>query len=356
MRHVGPAWQRPTADDPDRLIVTFRAGTTPAARGAAVRASGARQSTKLPNSRSVALKAPTGHAQDVLAKLRADPDVLSASVDHRRFLDADPTGEPLWNELWGLENLGQDLFGGHPDTGGSVDADIDARQALGIATGDPATVVAVIDDGVDFTHPDLADRAWTNPGESGGGRETNGIDDDNNGYIDDVHGWDFCHNDNTVHDFGDDSHGTHVAGTIAASLERRRRRRRRAECLDHGAQVHQRRHASDCGLDSQAIAAIAYAKSFGVHIVNASWGARGRPQGAPDLYDAIKNSGMLFVAAAGNDSDDSDDRRTRFRTCRRPSTCRTSCRSRRSTTPAGSPRSRTTARRPSTSRRPEKRS
>ena len=218
LRHVGPDWQRPTADDPDRLIVTFRAGTTPATRGAAVRASGAHQSINLPHSRSVALEAPAGHAQDVLAMLRADPDVLTAHVDHRRFLDADPTAEPLWNELWGLDNLGQGLFFGQPDTGGSVDADIDGRQALGIATGDPATVVAIIDDGVDLTHPDLADRAWTNPGESGGGRETNGIDDDNNGYVDDVHGWDFCHNDNTVHDFGDDSHGTHVAGTIAASL------------------------------------------------------------------------------------------------------------------------------------------
>ena len=130
-----------------------------------------------------------------------------------------PDRRTPWDELWGLENTGQELYQGEPGTGGTADADIDGRQALGITTGDPATVVAVIDDGVDFSHPDLAARAWTNPGESGGGTETNGIDDDGNGYIDDVHGWDFCHDDNTVHDFDDDYHGTHVAGTIAASLD-----------------------------------------------------------------------------------------------------------------------------------------
>ena len=62
----------------------------------------------------------------------------------------------------------------------------------------------------------------------------------------------------------------------------------------------------DCGLDSAAIAALDYAKSFGVKIANASWGGRGRPQDAPELYDAIASSGLLFVAAAGNDGDDSD--------------------------------------------------
>jgi subtilisin family serine protease len=165
--------------------------------------------------------------------------------------------------------------------------------------------VAIIDDGVDFSHPDLAARAWTNPGESGGGRETNGIDDDGNGYIDDVHGWDFCHNDKSVHDFGDDFHGTHVAGTIAASLNGSG-----VVGVAPSVSIMALKFISDdpdCGLDSQAIAAIEYAKSFGVHIVNASWGAHGDVHAAPELYSAIKSSGMLFVAAAGNEADDSDN-------------------------------------------------
>jgi len=304
VRRGGHAWDQPAVDDPSRLIVTFRPGTTAAARTRAMQATGARQTTKLPHTRAVALTAPAGHANDVMATLRADPHVQRVSVDHRRYRDADPTGEPYWDELWGLDNLGQEIYGGYPGTAGSPDADIDARQALGITTGDPATVVAVIDDGVDFTHPDLAGRAWTNPGESGGGRETNGIDDDGNGYIDDVHGWDFCHNDNTVHDFDQDFHGTHVAGTIAASLNGIG-----VVGVAPTVSIMALKFISDdmdCGLDSGAIAAIDYAKSFGVHIANASWGGRGRPQDAPELHDAIANSGMLFVAAAGNDGDNSD--------------------------------------------------
>jgi subtilisin family serine protease len=297
LRRGGPAWDQPTADDPSRLIVTFKPGTTSAARMTTMNASGARQTTKLPHTRVMALRAPAGQTEEVVAALRADPHVMRVGVDHRRYLAANPTGEQYWDEQWGLENTGQ--------YGGTVDADIDGRQAIGITTGNPATVVAVIDDGVDFSHPDLAARAWTNPGESAGGRETNGIDDDANGYIDDVHGWDFCHNDNTVHDFDDDGHGTHVAGTIAASLNG-------VGVVGVAPNVSIMAlkfigNDLDCGLDSGAIAALAYAKSFGVKIANASWGARGRPQDAPELYDAIATSGLLFVAAAGNDGDDSDN-------------------------------------------------
>jgi subtilisin family serine protease len=229
--------------------------------------------------------------------------VARVSVDHRRFRDADPTAEQFWTELWGLDNTGQDIRQGH-ERGGTVDADVDAPQAMAVTTGTPSTVVAVIDDGVDFSHPDLTRRAWTNPGESGGGKETNGIDDDANGYVDDVHGWDFCHDDNTVHDFDDDQHGTHVAGTIAASLDGVG-----VVGVAPGVSIMGLKFLSngaDCGFDSMAIAAIDYASSFGVRIVNASWGGVGAPGDALNLRDAIRDSGMLFIAAAGNDSSDND--------------------------------------------------
>ena len=164
--------------------------------------------------------------------------------------------------------------------------------------------MAVIDDGVDFSHPDLAARAWTNPGESGDGKETNGLDDDDNGYVDDVHGWDFCHGDNTVHDFDDDFHGTHVAGIVAASLDGAG-----VVGVAPGVSIMGLKFLGDdqdCGFDSMAIAAIEYAKSFGVRIINASWGGVGLPSDAPELHDAIRDSGMLFVAAAGNSGGDND--------------------------------------------------
>lgn len=301
---VRPAWDRPSGDDPSRLIVTFRPGTSAAARKAAIATAGADPVADLPATRSVALHAHAGRSAAATAALRADAHVLRVSIDHRRYRDADPTTEPYWHELWGLDNTGQDIYQGEPGSGGSPDADIDGREALAITTGDPSVVVAVIDDGVDFSHPDLAGRAWTNPGESGGGKETNGIDDDGNGYVDDVHGWDFCHNDNTVHDVGDDFHGTHVAGTIAASLDGVG-----VVGVAPNVSIMALKFLGNdpaCGFDSGAIAAIAYAKSFGVRIANNSWGGNGDPKGAPDLYDAIATSGMLFVAAAGNGGADND--------------------------------------------------
>ena len=136
------------------------------------------------------------------------------------------------------------------------------------------------------------------PGEAGA-KATNGVDDDGNGFIDDVHGWDFCNDDNTVHDPGEDGHGTHVAGTIAASLERRRRRRRRARRHAHGPQVHQTTLGHRAAATTMAIDAIDYAREIGVQIINASWG--GAAERAV-LQQAIAESGALFVAAAGNDN------------------------------------------------------
>ena len=306
LRPARHAWDLPAAEDPGRLIVTFQPGTSTRSRRAAIGGAGATTDADLGASLSVGVRARSGTAAATLSTLQADERVLQVGIDHKRYREADPTHEPAWRELWGLDNTGQDILQGTPFTGGTPDVDIDGRQALGITTGSASTVVAVIDDGVDFSHPDLAARAWTNPGEAGGGKETNGIDDDGNGYIDDVHGWDFCHDDNTVHDFDDDWHGTHVAGH-----DRRVARRRQGVVgVAPGVSIMALKFLGDddaCGYDSMAIRAIAYAKSFGVRIANASWGAEGRPQDSPDLYDAIQTSGMLFVAAAGNNGADNDD-------------------------------------------------
>jgi subtilisin family serine protease len=315
LRHIRPAWdavgrraQTDLAGGPSgeaRLLVRFRPSATSAMRRAAIATSGAARLSDVSTPDLTVVR--TTDAAAAIAALRRDPNVLRVTVDGHNVLDADPRGETYWQELWGLHNAGQRLYQGLDGTEGKPDADVDVLQAHGITTGLPSVVVAVIDDGVDFSHPDLAGRAWTNPGESGSGKEANGIDDDGNGKVDDVNGWDFCNGDNTVHDFDEDFHGTHVAGTIAASLNG-------AGVVGVAPSVKVMALKfiksddpdNDCGMDSQAIAAIEYAASFGVRIVNASWGRRDVPGGAPDLFDAIAGAPLLFVASAGNDGIDND--------------------------------------------------
>jgi thermitase len=218
----------------------------------------------------------------------AEPDYLVEPADLPPVIPNDPG----FGYLYGLDNHGQ--------TAGTADADIDAPEAWATTTGKAATLVAVIDTGVDITHPDLSENIWSNPGEIAG----NGIDDDNNGYVDDVHGWDFFSNDNSVFDnAADDAHGTHVAGTVAASG-------------DNGIGVTGVAWRASLmplkfidgergGPVSGAIEALDYAVANGATISNNSWGAGASYSQA--LHDAIKSaqrSGHLFVAAAGNGGGD----------------------------------------------------
>jgi Subtilisin-like serine proteases len=308
-RDAGRAWDQGLASTDRQVIVTFRDGTSRAERARASAAAGLTDVQDLRSGGAAAYRS-TRSVGSLRRTLLATGAVASVSVDLHLQRFGDPTGERYWGLLWGLNNTGQPVNG----VSGTPNMDIDGLQAAAITGGDPAVVVAVIDDGVDFSHPDLAARAWTNPGESGpdglgGQKETNGIDDDGNGYIDDVHGWDFCNNDNTVHDFDHDFHGTHVAGTIAASLDGQGVVGVAPNVTIMALKFLDDDPTKDCGLTSMAIEAIVYARSFGVTISNDSWGGNGpRPvAGQPSpygdfqpLYDAIRDSGMLFVAAAGN--------------------------------------------------------
>jgi len=143
--------------------------------------------------------------EEALEIYKNDPDVEYAEPNYYRYITATPN-DTNFGRLWGLHNTGQNVNG----TSGTADADIDAPEAWDITTGSSDVVVAVIDSGADYNHPDLSANIWTNPDEIAG----NGIDDDGNGYIDDIRGWDFVDDDNDPVD--SNNHGTHVAGTIAA--------------------------------------------------------------------------------------------------------------------------------------------
>jgi subtilisin family serine protease len=131
----------------------------------------------------------------------AEPNLI---VNMEKLFTPDDT---LFNNQWHLNNTGQN--------GAAVDADIDAPEGWDFAQGDGA-VIAILDDGVDTSHEDF--NIWSNPGETGDGKETNGIDDDSNGYIDDYQGWDFGDNDNNPGPAAStDNHGTSVAGVAGAA-------------------------------------------------------------------------------------------------------------------------------------------
>ena len=224
---------------------------------------------------------------DIEAQLttwRAHPDVLYAEPDYVVHFTAAPN-DPDFDSLWGLNNLGQ--------TGGTLDADIDAAEAWNITTGSGQRIVAVIDTGVDYRHEDLAANMWINLGEIPG----DGIDNDGNGFIDDIHGYDFANNDGDPLD--DNNHGTHVAGTIGAVGNNGIG----VTGVNWNVQIMALKflQADGTGTISDAIEALDYAVENGASISNNSWGFNGAPsQALHDAVAAARSQDHIFVAAAGN--------------------------------------------------------
>ncbi|MFZ1945928.1 MAG: S8 family serine peptidase [bacterium] len=193
--------------------------------------------------------------------------------------------DPRFNELWGLNNTGQ--------TGGTADADIDAPAAWDVFTGSSSVLVCIIDTGLDYNHPDLVANVWTNPGEIAG----NGIDDEGNGYIDDIHGWDFYNNDSDP--FDDHGHGTHCAGTIGGVGNNGIG----VAGVNWTVKIMSCKFLSSGGSGSTtgAINSINYALTIpGLKIMSNSWGGGGYSAALEDAIEAAYAEGVLFVCAGGN--------------------------------------------------------
>ncbi|MEJ2703019.1 MAG: S8 family serine peptidase, partial [Sedimentisphaerales bacterium] len=251
----------------------------------------------------VSVRLPEGTSVlDAFIKFNLSTNVEYAEPNYKYKLFRTPN-DPRFAEQWALNNTGQ--------MGGTDNADIDAPEAWDINTGNPDIIVAVTDTGIDYKHPDLAANMWVNPGEI----PDNGVDDDGNGYIDDVYGYDFAGAVNTDPSDGDSNpddfyfHGTHAAGIIGAVGNnstgvsgvcwnvKLMALKVFADDLYTDAEV----FASD------AVAAIEYAVDNGAKIISASWGGDFYSQ---TLYDTIREAGdkgVLFIAAAGNDYGNDND-------------------------------------------------
>lgn len=272
----------------DQILVRFKPTAGIAASAAAHKTVGAKKLRDVQGVDGLELaKLPKGASVlGAVARYRENPAVAYAQPNYLHHIEAVPT-DPRFDELWGMDNTGQ--------TGGTPDADIDAPEAWDEQTGSSDVIVAVIDTGVDYNHPDLKNNMWTNPGEIAG----NGIDDDGNGFVDDVHGYDFVNYDGDPMD--DHSHGTHCSGTIGA--EANNGVGVAGVSQDVSIMAMKFLTADGWGDTAAAIDCINYADMMGADIMSNSWGGGGYEQA---LADAIAGTDALFVAAAGNDSMDTD--------------------------------------------------
>ena len=220
--------------------------------------------------------------------LKQDPrvDYVVENIKFHAFLDVD---DPKYQEQWALKK-------------------VKAAEAWRVQSGSKETIVAVIDTGIALEHVDLKDNIWTNPNEI----PNNAKDDDQNGFVDDIHGWDFRDKDNNPNDEVSDKnpgHGTHCAGIIGAVSNNGLG----IASIAHNVSLMGIRFlgADGSGDLMSAAKAIDYAVDNGAHIISASWGAAVPRSGVKPILEAIQRAekkGIIFVAAAANDGKSNDIR------------------------------------------------
>ena len=219
---------------------------------------------------------------------------LGVATDTSTTVPNEPSAlfnDPAIKQAWGLKKA-------------------DAGRAWSISRGSKKVIVAVIDTGVDVNHEDLHRNLWRNPGESGldasgHDKANNGIDDDGNGFIDDVYGWNFVSNNNHLDD--NHGHGTHIAGIIGAEAGNGKGISGIAPDVSLMILKYYDPKVPNTDNLKNTIQAMQYAVKMGAHIINYSGGGTEYSQEEHDAVEAAEKKGILFVAAAGNERSNSDE-------------------------------------------------
>ena len=276
---------------PGEVLVKFKSGTSVVVMNKLHGALGADKIKDLRRLGIHRMKLPGNlKVEEAVQIYRNDPNVEFAEPNYIVKTSSIPN-DPGYSLQWGLNNTGQ--------TGGISGADIHAQTAWDVTKGSDNIIIAVVDTGVAYDHPDLDGNVWVNTAELNGSA---GVDDDQNGYIDDIHGWDFINNNGYPVDY--DQHGTHVAGIIAAKGNNGTG----ISGVMWSARIMPLRFlgVSGSGDVAKAAEAIEYAADNGARIINASWGGNDY---SGTLYNAIeyaRQKNVLVVAAAGNETMNND--------------------------------------------------
>jgi len=235
---------------------------------------------------------------DAIARVKEMPDVAYAEPNwiYQHFATSNDTYYTN-GSLWGM-------YGDATSPSNQYGSQAGEAWAAG-KTGSNNVWIGIIDEGYMYTHEDLSANAGTNPGEIAG----NGVDDDGNGYVDDVYGWDFANGDNSVFDGLSDDHGSHVAGTIGGVGGNSKGV---AGVVWTVKMMNAKFLGSNGGTTANAIKSVDYftdlKQRHGINLVatNNSWGGGGFSQGLYDAIERANQAGILFIAAAGNSTNDND--------------------------------------------------
>jgi len=241
------------------------------------------------------LKSDDMSTEQMIKELEKFPEVESVSPNHLREIRSNTPNDPLFSHIWGFHNTGQ--------AGGVADIDIDAPEAWDVGTGSSSVIVAVVDTGIDYNHPDLTANLWVNPNET-----VDGSDNDGNGLIDDIYGLNAILGDGDPKD--DNGHGTHCSGIIGARGDNSKG----VAGVNWNVKIMSGKSfdASGSGYDADAITCFDYIidkkTNFGQNIVavNASWGSYDYNAALKNAIDALGNAGIILCAAAGNLGYDND--------------------------------------------------